>query len=55
MIPFATVEATEAALGRSLTFAEAAWFRYSASTPDYCLCFHNFVILFASSSARRRN
>lgn len=47
MIPFATVEAAEEALGRSMTWVEAAWFRYSASTPDYCLCFHNFVILFA--------
>ena len=48
VIPFATVEAAEAALGRSMTWAEAAWFWYSASTPDYCLCFQNFVILFAS-------
>jgi len=47
VIPFATVEAAEAALGRSMTRAEAAWLRYSATTPDYCLCFLNFIILFA--------
>nr|CAB3489975.1 unnamed protein product [Digitaria exilis] len=47
MIPFATAEEAEAALGRAMTWAEAAWFRYSGSTPDYCLCFINFLILFA--------
>ncbi|KAF8652242.1 hypothetical protein HU200_062878 [Digitaria exilis] len=45
MIPFPTVEAAEASLGRTMTWAEAAWFQYSRSTPDYCLCFHNFVFL----------
>lgn len=28
-----------------MTWAEAAWFRYSAAMPDYCLYFHNVVIL----------
>ncbi|KAL6626398.1 hypothetical protein ACP70R_030124 [Stipagrostis hirtigluma subsp. patula] len=45
MIPYATAAAAEAAMGRALTWAEAAWFRYSAATPDYCLCFHTFVNL----------
>ncbi|KAF8652243.1 hypothetical protein HU200_062879 [Digitaria exilis] len=48
MISFATAEEAEAALGRAMTWTEAAWFRYSGSTPDYCLCFLNFFILFAS-------
>ncbi|CAN6362931.1 unnamed protein product [Urochloa humidicola] len=47
MIPFASVEAAEASLGRAMTWAEAAWFRHSRSTPDYCLCFMSFVIIFA--------
>ena len=45
MIPYATAAETEAALGRAMTWAEAAWFRYSAATPDYCLYCHNVVIL----------
>ncbi|KAK3148623.1 hypothetical protein QOZ80_3BG0297320 [Eleusine coracana subsp. coracana] len=28
-----------------MTRAEAAWFRYSAGTPDYCLYCHNIVFL----------
>nr|CAB3491468.1 unnamed protein product [Digitaria exilis] len=41
MIPYATPEEAEAALGRAMTKAEAAWFRYTAATPDfwlYCCC-----------------
>ena len=45
MIPYATAAEAEAALGRAMTWAEAAWFRYSAATPDYCLYCHNVVIL----------
>ncbi|CAN6371876.1 unnamed protein product [Urochloa humidicola] len=48
MIPFATVGAAEASLGRAMTSLEAVWFRYSQSTPDYCLCFLSFVILFVT-------
>jgi len=47
MIPYATAAEAEAALGRAMTWAEAAWFRYSAATPDYCLYCHNVVILLA--------
>jgi plant 4,4-dimethylsterol C-4alpha-methyl-monooxygenase len=50
MIPYATVEAAEAALGRGLTWAEAAWFWHSGSTPDYCLYFESLVILLAAYS-----
>ncbi|TVU48665.1 hypothetical protein EJB05_08309 [Eragrostis curvula] len=46
MIPYASAAAAEAALGRSMTWAEAAWFRYSARTPDYLLYCHNIAILF---------
>lgn len=50
MIPYATVEAAEAALGRALTAAEAAWFRHSGFMPDYCLYFESLVILLAAYS-----
>ncbi|XP_062217092.1 very-long-chain aldehyde decarbonylase GL1-10-like [Phragmites australis] len=45
MLPYTTVADAEAALGRAMTWSEAAWFRYSAATPDYCLYCHNVVIL----------
>lgn len=45
MIPYAKAVEVEAALGRNMTWSEAAWFRYSAATPDYCLYCHNVVIL----------
>ncbi|KAL6868272.1 hypothetical protein ACP4OV_015117 [Aristida adscensionis] len=47
MIRYATAAAAEAALGRGMTWAEAAWLRYSAATPDYCLYCHNVAILLA--------
>ncbi|CAL9045436.1 unnamed protein product [Musa banksii] len=45
MLPYATLEDAEAALGRSLTAAEALWFRYSARMPDYLLYCHNILFL----------
>ncbi|GJN38875.1 hypothetical protein PR202_gb27954 [Eleusine coracana subsp. coracana] len=45
MIPYATAAEAEAALGRAMTWAEAAWFRYSATMPDYLLSCHNALIL----------
>ncbi|KAG6518152.1 hypothetical protein ZIOFF_021554 [Zingiber officinale] len=36
----------EATLGRSLTFAEDIWFRYTARMPDYLLFYHNIIFLF---------
>ncbi|RWW23838.1 hypothetical protein GW17_00011896 [Ensete ventricosum] len=45
MLPYATLEDAEAALGRSLTVAEALWFRYSARMPDYLLYCHNVLFL----------
>ncbi|KAG6498825.1 hypothetical protein ZIOFF_038574 [Zingiber officinale] len=36
----------EAALGRSLTFAEDIWFRYTARMPNYLLFYHNTIFLF---------
>uniref|UniRef100_A0ACD5WPE3 Uncharacterized protein n=1 Tax=Avena sativa TaxID=4498 RepID=A0ACD5WPE3_AVESA len=47
MLPYATSGEAEAALGRAMTWAEAAWFRYSAATPDYCLYYHHIVIFLA--------
>ncbi|KAG6468515.1 hypothetical protein ZIOFF_073203 [Zingiber officinale] len=36
----------KAALGRSLTFTEDIWFRYTARMPDYLLFYHNIIFLF---------
>ncbi|RRT40130.1 hypothetical protein GW17_00057780 [Ensete ventricosum] len=46
MLPYATLEEAEAALGRTLTAAETLWFRYSARMPDYLLHYHNLLFLF---------
>lgn len=40
MMPYGTAAEAEAALGRSMTWAEALWFRYSAGMPDLCLTWH---------------
>jgi 4,4-dimethyl-9beta,19-cyclopropylsterol-4alpha-methyl oxidase len=45
MIPYATAAEAEGALGRPMTWAEAAWFRYSSATPDYGLHFHTVILL----------
>nr|CAB3495591.1 unnamed protein product [Digitaria exilis] len=45
MIPYTTAAEAEAALGRAMTWPEAAWFRYSAAMPDYCLYYHTVFIL----------
>ncbi|KAM3206174.1 hypothetical protein ACQJBY_061706 [Aegilops geniculata] len=44
MLPYATAGEAEGALGRAMTWAEAAWFRYSVATPDYYLYCHHIVI-----------
>ncbi|KAK6130186.1 hypothetical protein DH2020_036102 [Rehmannia glutinosa] len=46
MLPYATVEAAETALGRSLTAAETLWLNYSAHKSDYFLYCHNIIFLF---------
>ena len=45
MLPYSTAVEAEAALGRAMTGAEAAWFSYSASVPDHLLYCHNVAIL----------
>ena len=40
MLPYSTASEAEAALGRSMSYAEGAWFRYSAGMPDYYLYCH---------------
>ncbi|XP_074572864.1 very-long-chain aldehyde decarbonylase GL1-10-like [Curcuma longa] len=45
MLPYATLVEAEAALGRSLTFSEVVWFRYSARMPDYLLYYHTVIFL----------
>ncbi|XP_048136816.1 methylsterol monooxygenase 1-1-like isoform X2 [Rhodamnia argentea] len=46
MLPYRTIADAEAALGRSLTSAEALWFDYSAAKSDYFLYCHNILFLF---------
>lgn len=46
MLPFQTMHEAELALGRTLTFAERLWFRYSAQMPDFLLYSHNTFFLF---------
>nr|WEU38163.1 C-4 sterol methyl oxidase [Paris polyphylla] len=45
MLPFESVAAAEAAVGRSLTAAETVWFRYSAGMHDFWLYAHNILFL----------
>jgi 4,4-dimethyl-9beta,19-cyclopropylsterol-4alpha-methyl oxidase len=45
MLPYVTAAEAEAALGRAMTGAEAAWFSYSASMSDHLLYCHNVAIL----------
>jgi hypothetical protein len=39
-----TIQEVEAVLGRTTTWAEAAWFRYSAAMPDRWLLCHSLLI-----------
>uniref|UniRef100_A0ACD5XQZ4 Uncharacterized protein n=1 Tax=Avena sativa TaxID=4498 RepID=A0ACD5XQZ4_AVESA len=45
MLPYTTAAEAEAALGRAMTYAEDAWFRYSAAMPDYYLYCHIIPML----------
>ncbi|GAB4834276.1 Methylsterol monooxygenase 1-1 [Ancistrocladus abbreviatus] len=45
MLPYRTIEDAEAALNRTLTFAETLWFKYSANKSDYFLYCHNILFL----------
>ncbi|XP_037438459.1 very-long-chain aldehyde decarbonylase GL1-10-like [Triticum dicoccoides] len=47
MLPYTTASDAEAALRRTLTRAEAAWFRYTAAKPDYYLYYHTVAVLLA--------
>ncbi|TKY55391.1 Methylsterol monooxygenase 1-1 [Spatholobus suberectus] len=46
MLPYDSIPAAEAALGRNLTSAETLWFSYSATKSDYFLYCHNILFLF---------
>jgi methylsterol monooxygenase/4,4-dimethyl-9beta,19-cyclopropylsterol-4alpha-methyl oxidase len=46
MIPCATAAEVEAALGRTMTWAEAVWYQYSAAMPDSWLHCLTTCILF---------
>lgn len=46
MLPYKTIGEAEAALNRTLTFAETLWLNYSADKSDYLLYCHNILFLF---------
>ncbi|CAH1451503.1 methylsterol monooxygenase 1-1 [Lactuca sativa] len=46
MLPYASLQDAETAIGRSLTAAETFWFNYSATKSDYFLYCHNILFLF---------
>ncbi|KVH90030.1 methylsterol monooxygenase 1-1-like [Cynara cardunculus var. scolymus] len=46
MLPYASIQDAETAIGRSLTTAETFWFNYSATKSDYFLYCHNILFLF---------
>jgi hypothetical protein len=46
MMPYGTTSEVEAALGRSMTWAETWWFRYSATMPDLLLMWHIAIVYF---------
>lgn len=46
MLPYASIQDAETAIGRSLTAAETFWFNYSATKSDYFLYCHNILFLF---------
>ncbi|XP_071702659.1 methylsterol monooxygenase 1-2-like [Rutidosis leptorrhynchoides] len=46
MLPYATLQHAETAIGRSLTAAETLWFNYTANMSDYILYCHNIIFLF---------
>ncbi|KGN55922.1 methylsterol monooxygenase 1-2 [Cucumis sativus] len=46
MLPFHSLSAAQASLGRNLTFFETLWFNYSNDKSDYFLFCHNILFLF---------
>lgn len=46
MLPYHTLQEAEAAVGRTLTFAETIWFNYTHDKSDYFLFCHNILFLF---------
>ncbi|KAF5800661.1 putative 4-alpha-methylsterol monooxygenase [Helianthus annuus] len=49
MLPYATLQEAETAIGRSLTCAETLWFNYTANKSDYALYCHAIPLLFLPS------
>ena len=49
MIPYGTMQEAEVMLGRTMTWSEAAWFRYSALMLDTWLLCHN-TLVFATTT-----
>ncbi|KAI3501164.1 hypothetical protein L1887_29025 [Cichorium endivia] len=46
MLPYASLQEAETAIGRSLTTAETLWFNYTANKSDYIIYCHNILFLF---------
>ncbi|CAN6372838.1 unnamed protein product [Urochloa humidicola] len=46
MMPYGTAAEAEVALGRSMTWAEAMWYRYSAGMLDFWLMWHIALVYF---------
>lgn len=46
MLPYHALQEAEAAVGRTLTFAETIWFNYTHDKSDYFLFCHNILFLF---------
>lgn len=46
MLPYASLQEAETAIGRSLTAAETLWFNYTANKSDYIIYCHNILFLF---------
>ncbi|XP_076903756.1 methylsterol monooxygenase 1-1-like [Bidens hawaiensis] len=50
MLPCATLQEAETAIGRPLTLAETLWFNYTANKSDYILYCHNIPLIFLLST-----
>lgn len=46
MLPYSSIEEAEAALGRTLTYAETLWLGYSGTMSDYLLYCHGMLFVF---------
>lgn len=50
MLPYASFQEAENAIGRSLTTVETLWFNYTANKSDYIIYCHNIPLIFLLST-----